>query len=347
MQYQTSQQTRRLIGRLDQGEELLEAITALCRKERVSAAEIRATGALKRVELVRYDSVRRQYVELAQGDAASEIVSLVGSVSTLGDALAIRLDGVLLAAGPFGPQLLAGQLRSGTVEALEFVIEEFVDVSLSRSLDAATGRLLLNAAARAVPASAVPASAAAAPVAAPVVAPVVAPAPVAPTPAPAVERPQPVVVNRAVSVSQPAFQAAREPAPAPQPPRPATPVQPAQAAPRPIAAPVAPTPAPAAPVQMSWQEAAAAAQDVRPAAAAAGGPPPKPGEEPDFKAGDWLDHPTLGRCQIMRVEDDETVHVRMRGGKVGKLVLESFEILFDGEEGGRNIFKLRKNRDKE
>jgi hypothetical protein len=98
---------------------------------------------------------------------------------------------------------------------------------------------------------------------------------------------------------------------------------------------------------MSWQEAAAAAQEVRPVAAAAGGPPPKPGDEPDFKAGDWLDHPTLGRCQIMRVEDDETVHVRMRGGKVGKLVLESFEILFDGEEGGRNIFKLRKNRDKE
>jgi predicted DNA-binding protein with PD1-like motif len=325
VQYQTSQQTRRLIGRLDQGEELVEAITALCRKEKILAAEIRATGALKKVELVRYDASRRQYIELAQGAADVEIVSLTGSVSTLGDELAIRLDGVLLADAPFGPQLLAGQVRSGAVETLEFVIEEFLDVSMRRSLDSATGRLLLQATPRAGV--------------------VHDPAPAAPV------RPaaQPVVVQRAASVSQPAFREAA-PAPVAKPaPTPAPVVKPAPVA-APVAAPVvaptpvaAPTPAPA-PQQMSWQEAAQAAQEVRPAPAAAGGPPPKAGEEPDFKAGDWLDHPTLGRCQIMRVEDDETVHVRMRGAKVGKLVLESFEILFDGEENGRNIFKLRKSR---
>lgn len=328
MQYQVSQQTRRLIGRLDQGEELLEAIEGLCRKEKIQAAQLRATGALKQVELVRFEAASREYVTVAQGEASAEVITLTGSVSTLGGQLAIRVDGVLLANAPFGPQLMAGQLKRGLVEALEFVIEEFVDVELTRKLDGATGRLLLEAAARA--GAAVPA----------VQAPTVQ-APTVQAPAPqavATERPAPVVVNRAVSVSQPAF--AREQAPAPKP-APVT-ERPAVQAATPTSA---PTPAPKPAQQaMSWQEAAQAAQQVRPAPVAAGGPPPKPSEEPDFKAGDWLDHPTLGRCQIMRVEDDETVHVRMRGGKVGKLVLESFEILFDGEEGGRSVFKLRKNR---
>jgi predicted DNA-binding protein with PD1-like motif len=64
-------------------------------------------------------------------------------------------------------------------------------------------------------------------------------------------------------------------------------------------------------------------------------------DSPMLEAGDILDHPKLGRCRVMRVEDDKYAHIRMRRGKIRKLSLDVVEVKFEGEENGRNIFKAQ------
>lgn len=64
-------------------------------------------------------------------------------------------------------------------------------------------------------------------------------------------------------------------------------------------------------------------------------------ESPMLEAGDILDHPKLGRCRVMRVEDDQYAHIRMRRGKIRKLSLDVVGFEFEGEENGRNVFKAK------
>ena len=64
-------------------------------------------------------------------------------------------------------------------------------------------------------------------------------------------------------------------------------------------------------------------------------------DSPMLEAGDVLDHPKLGRCRVMRVEDDKYAHIRMRRGKIRKLSLDVVDVTFEGEENGRNIFKAQ------
>ncbi len=64
-------------------------------------------------------------------------------------------------------------------------------------------------------------------------------------------------------------------------------------------------------------------------------------DRPQMKPGDVLEHPKLGRCRIMKVEEDDYAHIRLPRGKISKLVLDIFEIHYKGVEDGRNVFALR------
>ena len=63
-----------------------------------------------------------------------------------------------------------------------------------------------------------------------------------------------------------------------------------------------------------------------------------------MEPGDILEHPKLGRCRVMKVEDGEYAHVRLPRGKIRKLSLEIVEVELEGEEDGRNVFKAIINR---
>lgn len=64
-------------------------------------------------------------------------------------------------------------------------------------------------------------------------------------------------------------------------------------------------------------------------------------DEPVIDAGDVLDHPKLGKCRVIKVEEDDYVHIRMPRGKIRKLSLDVVDIEFREEENGRNVFEAQ------
>ncbi len=314
MIFEHSHMSHRLIGSLEEGEELVEVLTTLCKKHNVKAAEIRAVGSFQNVELVRFDRRSKQYVEVVNGAGEFELINLQGNVSTMGEEIVLRLDGLLSVQGLLGQQLIAGQLRSATAVNCEFVIDVFSDLRISRRLDAQRGLLVLDSIAREQPPEA-PAPAASAPVSTPAPAAPVYTEPAAPTAAPAAA---------SAPVSAHATQAA---------------------APAPAAAPAS--------SGMSWSDAIAKSDESRPAPRQAPRigerrpvvPPTlnfdDDDEEQVMSPGDILDHPKLRRCVVMKVEDDDYAHIRLPSGKIRKLALAVCEIVYKGEEDGRKVFQVR------
>lgn len=99
---------------------------------------------------------------------------------------------------------------------------------------------------------------------------------------------------------------------------------------------------------MSWDQAiSASAEAAKPASQRAEEPSAEEiysdfdDDFPDINPGDYLDHPKLGRCRVMKVEDDEYAHIRLPSGKISKLMLDLFDISYNGQDANRSVFKLR------
>lgn len=290
--FRVSQQTDRIVGSLEAGEDFVDALVAICEKESIHAGDIRAVGHFDVIELVHFDSKEQRYKVLVDGEGSFDLVSLNGNVSRLGEEVVLRLDAVFNVMGPLGPQMVGGQLRKARVVGSEFVIEAFRDLRMERRLDATSGRLVLESIERS--------------------------GAIKPTVAPAASN-----------------EAGEELAPTPS----------------------APTKESTEP-SMSWGEAIAEVEDKEKARAArrSGKPMPKRPEktvdpyedmdedEPWPKPGDYLDHVKLGRCKVMKVEDEQYIHVRLPRGRIRKLALTVLDLHYFGEEDGRNIFEARVRR---
>ncbi len=142
--HHSAYQTRRVVGHLEEGEELIAALTRLCVQEKILAGELRACGALSGAEIVHLDPTSRQYQITHSTEDEVEIVHLRGDISQLDAHPILRVDVVLSARGPFGAQLVAGHLRSGRARSVEFVLDVYEDLVLERSLDAQSGRLRIS-----------------------------------------------------------------------------------------------------------------------------------------------------------------------------------------------------------
>jgi hypothetical protein len=292
--FQESTRVRRIVGRLEDGEEIVEALTKLCREHDVEAAEIRAIGDLSEVELARFDADEKKYVTDFAGAGNFQIVSLNGNVSMLGDEPALRLETLMTVKGPAGPQVLSGQLRSGTARSCEFVLEIYEDLAMERRLDADSGMLSLKTIRRTQEKAAAPAAAAT--------------VKESPEPAPESSKPAPEPEQKPIEGKG-----------------------------------------------MSWKDAVAESEEPSKAAPSS---KKKKGEAKSasdiygdlsfdddlMEPGDILDHPKLGRCRVMKVEDGEYAHVRLPRGKIRKLSLEIVDVELEGEEDGRKIFKAIINR---
>lgn len=309
MMYEESHQSRRIFGAIDDGKDLVDALTKVCSERDIKGAELRAVGTLADVELARFDASAKKWVSIADGKGPFEIVSLSGNVSRLGDQSIVRVDALLAVMGPAGQQLVFGQVRKATVVTCEFVVDAFADLDIERKLDPQSQMLRLSSVARgealAPPAAATPAAA---------------------TPA---------------AASTPASAKAPEAAPK-------------------AAEPEAPAPTPEAkpankPKAADWQKAAKVSDEIPKEREQPSRKAPKKKEalgaeeiygdydfnEPILGAGDILDHPKLGRCRVIKVEDDEYAHIRMSRGQIRKLALSIVDIEFNGEDDdGRNVFKV-------
>ncbi len=67
-------------------------------------------------------------------------------------------------------------------------------------------------------------------------------------------------------------------------------------------------------------------------------------DEPLMSKGDLLDHPKLGRCRVLDVDEGESVRIRLPRGRIRKLTLAVLEIEYKGKEDGSNIFEARVRR---
>ncbi len=134
--------SRCVMGRIERGEAVVDALARLARFEKIDAGFVRAQGSVEDVELLRFDPVARRHVPLARAggiDGPWELVSLQGSVSLHRGAPDLALWAVVAAAPAGVPQVLAGRLGAARAVYVEFAIDVCDDADLERRDDPVTG----------------------------------------------------------------------------------------------------------------------------------------------------------------------------------------------------------------
>ncbi|MBI2893765.1 MAG: DNA-binding protein [Deltaproteobacteria bacterium] len=133
---------RRIVGRLVPGEDVLRALSEVCRRFKIHAGEIRITGALRSADVCEYEQARRSFRPPRRLEAPMEILSLGGSVSAEGEGLSIQLMLTAARETDSGIQVFGGRLLGAAVFSCEFVVDTWDDLSLERKLDRDTGLML-------------------------------------------------------------------------------------------------------------------------------------------------------------------------------------------------------------
>jgi hypothetical protein len=140
MQGKVSTTGRRVMGRLPQGSDLLEALTALCLQHNIALGEVRALGAVTRAAVGFYNQEKRAY-ETLSFDQEMEIVHCLGNISLLQGRPMVHAH-ITLADSQgrvFGGHLVEGN----PIFACEFVIKEYKsETPFIRSQDEGTGLML-------------------------------------------------------------------------------------------------------------------------------------------------------------------------------------------------------------
>jgi predicted DNA-binding protein with PD1-like motif len=304
-----SRGSRRLLVRLDRGEELVDRVEALARREGIKAAWIRGLGSLEWVELDRHDQARRTAEPPARFETPCDILTLEGNVAMVAGAPRALLHASLARRTDNGIDVLGGRLRSGRVFAVELWIEVFDDLQLARAQDAATGLALW----------------------------------VAPGDAPRESVPEPRPAERSASAPRWARPARPEPEPVAAP-RTLAPVEedaedeldedeaPSGAVSWADVAAVSAAP----PVDDRPSERAPVARGGAPKRAA-----DDEGEELLPQKGDWVDHRQFGVCRVEREDEDGGLVIRLPSGVRKVIKLDYMEVGRPRAEPNRRVFPLR------
>jgi predicted DNA-binding protein with PD1-like motif len=130
---------RVLVGRLERGDDILVALTDLCKRQGVTAGSLWAIGAVERGGVGYYDQKEGRYIE-NRFDSGMEIVALQGNVSLKEDEVFLHCHAILAdrEGRCFGGHLLEGNIAF----ACEFTIEAHPGAALNRTGDPATGLML-------------------------------------------------------------------------------------------------------------------------------------------------------------------------------------------------------------
>lgn len=134
-----SRKSRRVIVRLDRGEELCASLEALAKREGISAAWVRGIGSLAWVELDRHDQARKKAEPPQRFETPSDILSLEGNLALQDGAPRALLHATIARRTDNGVDVIGGRVREGGVFSCELVVEHFADLVLARAHDGATG----------------------------------------------------------------------------------------------------------------------------------------------------------------------------------------------------------------
>ncbi len=137
-----SKRSRRIVLRLERGEDVVSSVESLAERERIGAAWVRGIGTLRWVELDRHDQARRVSVPPQRFDTPCEILTLEGNVSMLGGAPRAVLHATLARRTDNGVDVLGGRVRAGEVFSCELLVDCLEDLTLTRARDERTGLAL-------------------------------------------------------------------------------------------------------------------------------------------------------------------------------------------------------------
>lgn len=305
-----SRKSRRMIVRLDRGEELCASLEALARREGISAAWVRGIGSLAWVELDRHDQARRKAEPPQRFETPSDVLSLEGSLAMQDGAPRALLHATLARRTDNGVDVIGGRVREAGVFSCELVIEHFADLVLARARDAATGLDLFEGG-EARPAEPRPAEA----------------RPTEPRPAEARPRESRPAPARPASSAWTREPEPKEPEPAPEPARTAGGVSWADVAAVSAAPPVFEEPVRRGPEASR----APALRDTR----------NEPADELQPQRGDFLEHRQFGLCKIDREDEEGGLVIRLPSGVRKTIKLDFMEVGQPRMEGTRRIFPIR------
>lgn len=132
--------SRTFIGCLDSGSEAVESLLALCKDKGIDCGYISGYGYLEDPKIRHFSRSEKKYLPARKQDGLFVTSSLQGSISTgKKDKPTIQLFCQLAASGRGRTKTVAGQLVSGAVLQLEFVIHTIDNVELRRMKDKETG----------------------------------------------------------------------------------------------------------------------------------------------------------------------------------------------------------------
>lgn len=134
-----SVRSRKLIGQIPVGEELIRSITSLCQERQVRCGLIQATGILEDVVLVHY---QRSTHGMGTPRRIKGVVNLLlcsGMISEAKSKFHLNLNVILSREGDNGIELIGGICTEAKIITTEFIIEAMDDILLRRGTDQNTG----------------------------------------------------------------------------------------------------------------------------------------------------------------------------------------------------------------
>ncbi|MFN7991088.1 MAG: PPC domain-containing DNA-binding protein [Candidatus Micrarchaeia archaeon] len=133
MEYKRTE--REILIRLDDGDEIIASLKAVCGKENVASALVSGIGAARKAEIAHFDTKEKRY-NTKKFEGMLEIVSLSGNITQLDDGPAAHLH---IAISRHDYSTLSGHLMSAEVyPTCEIVLLPY-SAKITRKHDGKTG----------------------------------------------------------------------------------------------------------------------------------------------------------------------------------------------------------------
>ena len=126
---------QKIIARIDKGEEILEMLEVIARKENIKLAAVSALGATNDITVgVFHTDEKKYYANHFMGDM--EIVSLTGTVSTMNGEYYAHIH---MSAGDANGHVVGGHLNKALISATCEMVIDIIDGSVDRAFNEEVG----------------------------------------------------------------------------------------------------------------------------------------------------------------------------------------------------------------
>ena len=124
-----------IIARIDKGEEIVTAVAAIARQEKIRLASIQALGAIDQFTAGVFLPEQKQYLA-NEFSGYFEIASLTGTISTMNGEIYSHLH---ISAGNEKGEVFGGHLNSATVSATCEMVIQVINGQVERAFDPEIG----------------------------------------------------------------------------------------------------------------------------------------------------------------------------------------------------------------